>query len=167
VQPAGAWGEIVHRGAGVFECYWDDPAQTALRRRPDPVTGQGFAVFTGDRGRLDAEGRLTIGDRIDRMVKVMGLTASPAAIEAVLGAVPGVRAAVVVTRPHEIMGVELVAVLVAEPGSEAHASAAARRAAATLPPQERPRVWLEREALPLTPSGKVDLVRLAAEVRQG
>lgn len=167
VLPAGEWGEVVHRGAGVFEGYWDDPEETALRRRPDPVTGQGFAVFTGDRGRLDNAGRLTIGDRIDRMVKVMGLAASPAAIEAVLRAVPGVEAAAVVTRPHTILGAELVAVLVPETGSGVSALPAAQRAAAALAPHERPRVWMTREALPLTGSGKVDLVRLASEVRQG
>jgi hypothetical protein len=44
---------------------------------------------------------------------------------------------------------------------------AARRMAATLPPQERPRVWMERTALPLTASGKVDLVRLTRDVADG
>ncbi len=159
VLPAGEWGEIVHRGAGVFEGYWDDLEQTALRRRADPVTGQGFAVFTGDRGMLDEAGRLTVGDRIDRMVKVMGLTASPLAIEKVLRAVPGVEAAVVVSRPHDILGAELHAVLV---GGDLKAAESACRAA--LAPHERPRRFHLREALPLTASGKVDLVGLTREI---
>ncbi len=163
VLKPGEWGEIVHRGAGVFEGYWDDPDQTTLRRRIDPVTGQGFAVFTGDRGFLDADGRLTLGDRIDRMVKVMGLAASPAAIEAVLRAVPGVDAAAVVSRPHPILGAELVAVLVLA-GDESTLKAA-QRAAMALAPHERPRVWRMRDALPMTASGKVDLVRLTADLR--
>lgn len=157
VLPAGAWGEVVHRGAGVFESYWNDPDQTALRRRLDPVTGQGFAVFTGDYGCLDAAGRLTIGDRIDRMVKVMGLSASPAAIEAALVAATGVEAVAVLSRPHDILGAELVAVVVGD-------MKAAQNAALTLAAQERPRVWLKRDALPLTASGKVDLQRLGREV---
>lgn len=161
VLPAGEWGEVVHRGAGMFEGYWDDPDQTALRRRPDPVSGQGFAVFTGDRGWLDEAGRLTLGDRIDRMVKVMGLAVSPAAIEARLRDVPGVEAVAVVARPHAVLGAELVAVVVGE-----GALPAARRATAVLPPQERPRVWLSRQTLPLTASGKIDLVRLAREARE-
>ena len=160
VLPAGAWGEIVHRGAGVFEGYWDDPEQTALRRRVDPVTGQGFAVFTGDRGMLDPGGRLVVGDRLDRMVKVMGLSASPLAIEGVLRAVPGVVAAAVVFRPHEILGAELHAVLVGE-GVQKAAEAACR---AALAPHERPRRFHIRPDLPLTASGKVDLVALTAEI---
>ena len=160
VLPAGQWGEIVHRGAGVFEGYWDDPDETALRRRLDPVTGQGWAVFTGDRGCMDQEGRLTVGDRLDRMVKVMGLAASPLAIETVLLAVPGVAAAAVVFRPHDILGTELHAFLVGQ-GVQKAAEAACR---AGLSPHERPRRFHLVEALPLTASGKVDLVALTREV---
>ena len=160
VLPAGEWGEIVHRGAGVFEGYWDDPEQTTLRRRVDPVTGQGWAVFTGDRGMLDSEGRLTVGDRMDRMVKVMGLAASPLAIETVLRAVPGVEAAAVVFRSHDILGTELHAFVVGE-GVQKAAEAACR---AALAPHERPRRFHLVQALPLTASGKVDLVALTREV---
>jgi acyl-coenzyme A synthetase/AMP-(fatty) acid ligase len=158
VLPAGQWGEVVHRGAGVFAGYWQDPEQTARRRRPDPL-GPGVAVFTGDRGMLDAAGRLTLGDRIDRMVKVMGLQASPARIEAFLAQVPGVEAAAVISRPHEVLGAELVAVLVGGADTLKAAQAACR----TLGAHERPRHWMLWADLPLTASGKVDLVRLAAE----
>ena len=155
VLPAGQWGEVVHRGAGVFEFYWDDPEQTALRRRVDPVTGQGFAVWTGDLGCLDDQGRLTLGDRIDRVVKVMGLSASPLKVEQVLRAVPGVEAAAVVWRAHEMLGAELHAFVV---GGEVRAVAAACRAG--LAAHERPRKVHVVAALPLTASGKVDLVAL-------
>ena len=160
VLPTGEWGEIVHRGAGVFEGYWNDPEQTALRRRVDPVTGQGWAVFTGDRGMLDGAGRLTVGDRMDRMVKVMGLAASPLAIENLLRAVPGVEAAVVVFRAHDILGSELHAFLVGD-GVQKAAEAACR---AALAPHERPRRFHVVTALPLTASGKVDLVALTREI---
>ena len=160
ILPAGEWGEIVHRGAGVFERYWDDPELTAQRRRIDPVTGTGFAFFTGDRGMLDEGGRLTVGDRIDRMVKVMGLSASPLAIEEVLQAVPGVSAAAVVFRSHDILGAELHAVLVGE-GVQKPAEAACRVA---LAPHERPRRFHLRDRMPLTASGKIDLVQLTSEI---
>jgi acyl-coenzyme A synthetase/AMP-(fatty) acid ligase len=144
----------------VFEGYWDDPDQTALRRRVDPVTGQGWAVFTGDRGMLDDAGRLTVGDRLDRMVKVMGLAASPLAIETVLRAVPGVDAAAVVFRPHDTLGSELHAFVVGE-GTQKVAEEACR---AVLAPHERPRRFHRVDALPLTASGKVDLVALTQEI---
>jgi acyl-CoA synthetase (AMP-forming)/AMP-acid ligase II len=159
VLPARAWGEVVHRGAGVFDHYWDDAEQTALRRRPDPVTGQGFAVFTGDLGMLDEAGRLTLGDRIDRMVKVMGLAASPLVIEQVLRGVEGVEAAAVVSRPHEILGAELHAFVV---GGEVKAAEAACRAG--LAAHERPRKVHKLDAMPLTASGKVDLVALRQQI---
>ena len=158
--PPGTWGEIVHRGAGVFARYWDDPEQTARHRRPDPVTGTAPAVFTGDRGMLDRAGRLTVGDRADRMVKVMGLAASPLAIEAVLGSTPGVAAAAVVFRPHDILGAELHAVLIPEPGAQNLPRAAGTQAKSRLAPHERPRHYHVLAAMPLTASGKVDLVAL-------
>ena len=158
--PPGQWGEIVHRGAGVFARYWDDPEQTARHRRPDPVTGTAAAVFTGDHGMLDAAGRLTVGERTDRLVKVMGLTASPLAIEEVLRRTPGVAAAAVVFRPHDILGTELHAVLIPEPGAENLPRAAGTAAKSRLAPHERPRRYHVLAALPLTASGKVDLVAL-------
>ena len=155
--PEWMW-EILHEVRGVLllhivrdEAIADAGNQTALRRRPDPVTGRGYAVFTGDRGMLDDQGRLSLGDRIDRMVKVMGLSASPLAIETLLRDQPGVTAAAVVALPHEILGAELVALLVG--GDPRQAEAACR---AGLPPHERPRRILPRAALPLTASGKVD-----------
>jgi acyl-coenzyme A synthetase/AMP-(fatty) acid ligase len=97
---------------------------------------------------------------MDRMVKVMGLAASPLAIETVLRAVPGVEAAAVVFRPHDILGTELHAFLVG--GGVQKAAEAACRAA--LAPHERPRRFHLVQALPLTASGKVDLVALSREV---
>ena len=108
---------------------------------------------------LDSAGRLTLGDRIDRMVKVMGLAASPLAVEQVLRRVPGVEAAAVVSRPHDILGAELHAFVV---GGDVKAAETACRTG--LAPQERPRRVHRVAALPLTASGKVDLVALQAQI---
>jgi long-chain acyl-CoA synthetase len=91
---------------------------------------------------------------------VMGLAASPLAIEQVLRAVPGVEAAAVVFLPHDILGAELHAVLVTKGAGKA-AEAACR---ALLAPHERPRKFHHWPALPLTASGKVDLAGLTREI---
>ena len=96
---------------------------------------------------------------MDRVVKVMGLPAAPLAIEQVLRAVPGVEAAAVVSRPHEVLGAELHGFVV---GGDLKALEAACRAG--LAAHERPRKLHLRESLPLTGSGKVDLVALKREI---
>ncbi|NJQ01090.1 class I adenylate-forming enzyme family protein [Streptomyces zingiberis] len=90
--PPGETGEIVSAGPHVMDGYWHAPVETALRFRPSP-DGQGKAVFTGDRGRLDHSGRLYFLGRDDDMFKHRGWRMSSTELEAVLSDIPGVEAA--------------------------------------------------------------------------
>jgi acyl-CoA synthetase (AMP-forming)/AMP-acid ligase II len=168
----GETGEIVHRGAGVFLGYWGDPDRTAQVRRPDPLWAGPAdqappAVFTGDLGHKDAEGRLYILGRRDRQMKSMGVRVSPDEIEGLLLGSGLVREAAVVARPNDAVGDLIVAVVSLPGGAEATAALKAlkRHARTTMSPYMQPRDWIVLEALPRNPNGKVDvpaLMRLAA-----
>jgi long-chain acyl-CoA synthetase len=72
--PAGESGEIVISGQHLFQGYLDSPELQDARLRRD-----GF--FTGDFGRLDADGFLTLVGRKDDMINYGGVKLSPLEIE--------------------------------------------------------------------------------------
>jgi len=75
--PPGEPGEIVVRGIGMFEGYWDDPGKTALSF----VDGGWFR--TGDLGFVDADGRVSYRGRLKETIKVGGENVAPMEVEAV------------------------------------------------------------------------------------
>ncbi|MEN2991207.1 amino acid adenylation domain-containing protein [Tistrella sp. BH-R2-4] len=91
----GAVGEICIGGAGLAQGYAGQPALTAARFVPDPVTPGARLYRTGDLGRWGDDGALRFLGRMDRQVKLNGQRIEPGEIEAVLLADPSVRAAVV------------------------------------------------------------------------
>lgn len=158
---AGEEGEIVHRGSGVFLGYWGEPEKTALVRRPDPLWRGGgaaapMAVFTGDLGWRDDEGLLYVRGRRDRQIKSMGVRVSPDEIEGLIHATDLVSEAAIVSRPHEMLGEMVVAVIVPRRIGENPTRALQASAKATMSPFMRPMEWNLVDALPRTPSGKVD-----------
>jgi acyl-CoA synthetase (AMP-forming)/AMP-acid ligase II len=92
--PPGTPGEILVRGPGLFERYHNDPEKTAHAMR-------GGWFHSGDRGRLDAEGRLTFLGRLKDMLKVGGENVAALEVEAYLGTHPAVKIAAVVGVPDE------------------------------------------------------------------
>jgi malonyl-CoA/methylmalonyl-CoA synthetase len=101
--PAGQEGEISLRGAQVFAGYLGDDAATAAAFWPD-----GW-FRTGDLGRLDAAGRLTITGRLKDLIITGGMNVSPVEVEKVLEQVSGVREAAVAGIPSEKWGEEVAA----------------------------------------------------------
>jgi malonyl-CoA/methylmalonyl-CoA synthetase len=101
--PAGQEGEISLSGPQVFAGYLRDDAATAAAFWPD-----GW-FRTGDLGRLDAAGRLTITGRLKDLIITGGMNVSPVEVEKVLEQVSGVREAAVAGVPSEKWGEEVVA----------------------------------------------------------
>lgn len=130
--------------------------------RPD-LDAQTFAELddrrwfvTSDLGRLDADGRLHVLGRADDMLLTGGVNVAPAAVEAVLAALPGVQEVCVVGVPDTQWGQAVTAVVV--PGPSHPPELADLRAAAT---QELGAPWAPRhlvlvDALPLRGPGKPD-----------
>jgi len=84
---------------------------------PTPPAGDetfsGATFRTGDSGRVDAAGRLTLTGRTGSLVNVAGRKVNPREVETVLMAMPGVADAAVVGVPDAARGETLVACLVA------------------------------------------------------
>lgn len=112
----GEVGEIVGRSGAVMNGYWNRPEQTAAAqwRSPD---GQMF-IRTGDVGRFDADGFLTLMDRKKDMVISGGFNIYPSDLEAVLAKHPDLAEAAVFGVPSHEWGETPVAAVVAKPGAK-------------------------------------------------
>ncbi|WP_377271343.1 amino acid adenylation domain-containing protein [Peterkaempfera sp. SMS 1(5)a] len=141
--PPGAVGELCIGGAGLADGYLGRPELTAERFA---VIGGERLYRTGDRARLRADGRLEFLGRQDDQVKLRGFRIEPGEIEALLGG----RGAVAV---H---GQTLVGYTVGDP------EPVAEQLRAALPAHLVPAVWVQLDALPLTPGGKLDRAALPA-----
>jgi long-chain acyl-CoA synthetase len=88
-QPCRQEGEVCISGATVSPGYWNDAEETAKRFR------SGW-LHTGDCGYLDEDGHLFLTGRLGDTINVGGLKVSPADVEEVLRAFPGIADAAVV-----------------------------------------------------------------------
>lgn len=105
--PAGREGELLVRGTTVMASYYK-------KRARDCFDTDGF-FHTGDRAFLDSDGYLHFLGRLRDVIKVAGANVSPAEVEQVLHAYPGVRSAAIVGIPHPERGETIVAFLVPKP----------------------------------------------------
>ena len=103
---AGTIGNLQIRGPNVFKGYWRMPDKTA-----DDFTDDGF-FNTGDKGRIDSDGYVSIVGRAKDMVISGGLNVYPKEIELVIDEVPGVRESAVIGVPHTDFGEAVFAVVV-------------------------------------------------------
>ncbi|MFI9328381.1 long-chain fatty acid--CoA ligase [Kitasatospora sp. NPDC052868] len=149
--PDGEVGEVVIRGHNVMAGYHNRPDATA------EVLVDGW-FRSGDLGRLDADGCLTIVDRKKDLVLRAGYNVYPREVEEVLVHHPAVAQVAVIGVPDRVHGEEVCAVVVPRPGRVADAALAAgitawsrERIAAHMYPR---RVEF-LDALPLGISGKV------------
>jgi malonyl-CoA/methylmalonyl-CoA synthetase len=104
--PAGETGQIQVRGPNVFRGYWRMPEKTA-----EEFTLDGW-FKTGDVGRFDAQGWLTIVGRSKDLVITGGYNVYPAEVEGFLNEQPGVAESAVIGVPHPDFGEAVVAVVV-------------------------------------------------------
>ncbi len=106
-RPAGEVGTIAVRGPQLMREYWCDPDATAAAL----VDGW---LRTGDLGRLDEAGFLTLVDRSDDVIISGGFNVYPREVEVVLEAHPAVAEAAVVGIPHPRWGRGVAAWVVCE-----------------------------------------------------
>jgi long-chain acyl-CoA synthetase len=103
--PTGDTGELLVRGPQVMKGYLNNPEAT------EEAFVDGW-LKTGDVGKLDEEGYLTIVDRIKDMIIVSGFNVFPVDIEDALTQCPGVAEAAVVGAPDQTTGEKVVAYVV-------------------------------------------------------
>ena len=118
---AGEVGEVVGRSAGMMKGYHNQPAKTAEAEWWSP-DGERF-IRTGDVGRFDAEGFLTLMDRKKDLIISGGFNIYPSDLEAALLQHPEVEDAAVFGVACDTWGETPVAAVVLRRGAEADAEA--------------------------------------------
>ena len=149
-------GEILLRGPNVMLGYLDDPAATQ-----EAIDGDGW-LHTGDVGRLDADGYLTITDRLKDMYISGGFNVYPAEVEQVLARLDGVAESAVIGVPDARLGEVGKAFIVSRPGHELTAADVLAYCRERLANFKVPRRVEFRSELPRNPAGK-PLKRLLRE----
>ena len=144
----GEVGEVVVDGPTVMSGYLDLPAETAEALR-------GGWLHTGDLGRFDERGRLTLVDRAKDVVITGGFNVYPREVEDVLLGDPSVAEAAIVGIPDPEWGERVVAFVVPAPGAAVDSTALDRRCLDAIGRHKRPKEYRVLDALPRNASGKV------------
>ncbi|HEX4091971.1 MAG TPA: AMP-binding protein [Trebonia sp.] len=161
--PDGRDGEILTRGPELFMGY-TDPALTAAAFLP------GGWFRTGDVGRIDGDGYLTVTDRLKDIIIRGGENISAKEVEDLLVTHPAVADVAVIPVPDPALGERVCAVVVARPGCTFDVEQAREHfAAAGAARQKTPELVIVVAELPRTPSGKVrkDVLRAARRAEAG
>jgi len=162
--PVGVAGQMYVGGAGLGRGYLRHPALTSERFIPDPFSSEpGARLYkTGDVARFMSDGELEYLGRADDQVKIRGYRIELGEINATLAEHPSVRESVTVMRGRGFADSQLVAYLVPIAGSELSVSDLRDALKARLPDYMVPANFVFLEAMPLTPSGKVNRQALPA-----
>jgi long-chain acyl-CoA synthetase len=144
----GEVGEVVVDGPTVMAGYFGRPEATAEALR-------GGWLHTGDLGRMDAGGYLTLVDRAKDVVISGGYNVYPREVEDVLLTDPAVADAAVVGVPDPDWGERLVAFVVPSGRGRPDPQALDARCLAAIARHKRPKEYVIVDALPRNPTGKV------------
>ena len=145
----GEQGEILVRGFNVMRGYLDNPAATA-----ESIDDEGW-LHTGDLGRMDEEGNLTITDRLKDMYISGGFNCYPAEIENALLRHHDIVQCAVIGYPDERMGEVGWAFLVLREGIKEPSETYLAYAKNTMANYKAPRKVVICDSLPMNASGKV------------
>jgi malonyl-CoA/methylmalonyl-CoA synthetase len=147
--PAGEIGDIQVKGPGVFKGYWNLPEKTAAE-----FTADGY-FRTGDVGRIDADGYVSIVGRSKDLIISGGYNVYPAEIEGFINAMAGVAESALVGVPDPDFGEVGVAVVVPKPGAKPDSGAIIAQLKATLANFKIPKRCYVVPELPRNAMGKV------------
>ena len=148
VLGTGEHGEVCVRGPQVMAGYWQRPQETA------EVTVDGL-LRTGDVGYIDADGYLTLVDRLKDVIICGGYNVYPRALEEALYQHPAIAEAAVIGVKDDYRGEAPRAYVVLKPGEHATAKEIADFLGTRVSRIEMPREIVFRASLPKTTVGKV------------
>ncbi|WP_425409400.1 class I adenylate-forming enzyme family protein [Hyphococcus sp.] len=161
VTPCGAQGEICTRGYLVMTGYNDNPEATRAA-----IDDEGW-LHTGDLGRMDERGYVTITGRVKEMIIRGGENLFPAEIENAILEHSALAEAAVVGVPDEKWGEQVACFMRARGDARPDAASLKTFIRERLSPQKTPVFWIYVDEWPLTGSGKIRKFKLAEAFARG
>ncbi len=161
LAPEGEPGELAVHGPQVMRGYWNHPeadAEAFVER-----DGKRY-LRTGDVAVMDADGFLSIVDRIKDMISVGGFKVFPSVVEDVILEHEAVKEALVIGVPEEYRGEVPRVYVTLNPGADIGADALKGWLNDRIGKHERVDKVVIRAELPKTMIGKLDRKALRAEV---
>ncbi len=158
--PAGETGEVEAKGTAVMLGYWNNPKANA-------ETLKDGWLRTGDVGRLDEDGFLTLSDRSKDVIISGGTNIYPREVEEALLTHADVREVSAIGVPDPDWGEIVVACVVLEDGAVADDAKLDAHCLASIARFKRPKRYVYLDALPKNNYGKVLKTELREMMRKG
>jgi len=147
-MPPNEVGEIVVQGPNVMKGYYNLPEASAKALRND-------WLHTGDLGKIDEDGYVSIVDRKKDLIIVGGLNVYPREVEEALYTHPAVAEAAVIGFQDQLRGEVVKAIVALKPKEEITERQLIKYCRERLASFKVPRIVEIVEALPKTSSGKI------------
>lgn len=151
-------GEIQARGPNIMRGYWGREAETQAAM-------EGEWLRTGDLGRVDADGYLSVAGRSKDMIISGGENVYAAEVEAQLVAAPGVLEAAVIGVPHAKWGETVWAMVTPRAGAQLSSERILEHLQGRLARYKQPSRVIVLQELPKNGAGKVDKLALQRRYR--
>lgn len=163
-------GELCIAGEGVGKGYLNRPELTAERFVPNPFATEenrhGMVMYhTGDLARWREDGEIEYLGRIDTQVKIRGLRIELGEVESVMGTIEGIELTAVSDKRDEDNRQYLVGYYTAK--EEIDEKKLREHLSKQLPRYMIPNFFVRFDAMPMTPSGKMDRKNLPTPVFTG
>jgi fatty-acyl-CoA synthase len=151
----GVIGEIVHRSPHLLSGYYNDPAKTA-------AAFSGCWFHSGDLATIDADGYITVVDRVKDMIKTGGENVASREVEETIYRLPEVSEVAVIGLPDPRWIEAVTAVVVVKSDATLDEGSVIRHCADAMAHFKVPKRVVFVDGLPKNPSGKL----LKRELRQ-
>lgn len=165
-RPRGEPGELIVRGPQVFSGYWKKPDETAAVMIAADDDGADW-FRTGDIVSIDADGFVSIVDRIKELIITGGFNVSPSEVEEALRSFPGIADAAVIGLPDPHSGEQVVAALVLDKGATIDEDKLRAHTREALTPYKVPRRFVMVDELPKSLIGKVLRKKVREQIIDG
>ena len=149
-------GEIVVRSRYLSPGYWVRPELNEAKFKADPHEANQRFYYTGDLGLMLPDGCLIHKGRKDFRVKIRGYGVETGEVEKVLRSHAAVKDCIVVDRRDESAETKLIAYYTSSAPLMPNASDLRKFLSRSLPDYMVPSMFVQLDAIPLTPNGKVD-----------
>jgi fatty-acyl-CoA synthase len=151
----GEIGEIVHRSPQLLSGYYNDPEKTA-------AAFSGGWFHSGDLATVDADGYITVVDRVKDMIKSGGENVASREVEEMIYRLPAVSEVAVIGLPDPRWIEAVTAIVVVKSGQSLEEAAVIGHCAGAMAHFKVPKRVIFVDSLPKNPSGKL----LKRELRQ-